>query len=114
MGEFSEVGDTISEFASENATVVVGTVIDESMGDAIKVTVVATGLGNIVSTQKAGNISLVEQRLPGKKNVEVNYSDLELPTVMRTPGRRVAVASGHGSESLDWLDVPTFIRNQAD
>ncbi len=45
LGEFSEVGETVEEFASEEATVVVGTVIDTSMKEEIKVTVVATGLG---------------------------------------------------------------------
>ena len=45
LGEFSEVGDTIEEFASDDATVVVGTVIDPELGDEMRVTVVATGLG---------------------------------------------------------------------
>ena len=45
LGEFSEVGDIVREFASDSATVVVGTVIDPEMTDELKVTVVATGLG---------------------------------------------------------------------
>ena len=44
LGEFAEVGDTIEEFASEDATVVVGTVIDPELNEDLKVTVVATGL----------------------------------------------------------------------
>jgi cell division GTPase FtsZ len=47
IGEFEEVGNTIKEFASENATVVVGTVIDPDMKDELRVTVVATGLGRL-------------------------------------------------------------------
>ena len=46
LGEFSEVGETIEDIASEDATVVVGTVIDPDMTDSLKVTVVATGLRN--------------------------------------------------------------------
>src|SRR5690606_10700815 len=45
IGEFQEVGNTIKEFSSDDATVVIGTVIDPDMGDKIRVTVVATGLG---------------------------------------------------------------------
>lgn len=114
LGEFSEVGDTIHEFASEDATVVVGTVIDDSMGDFIKVTVVATGLGVIAGQQKSVNMSLVEPRLPSKNNGEPDYNRLDQPTVLRNQGRRVAMGGGMGVESLDYLDVPTFIRNQAD
>ena len=52
LGEFTEVGDTIEEFSSDNATIVVGTVIDENMTDELRVTVVATGLGNIEAAPK--------------------------------------------------------------
>ena len=52
LGEFSEVGDTIAEFASDDATVVVGTVIDPEMTDEIRVTVVATGLGELVAAEQ--------------------------------------------------------------
>ena len=51
LGEFTEVGDTISEFASADATVVVGTVIDPEMKDELRVTVVATGLGPMVKPE---------------------------------------------------------------
>ena len=65
LGEFAEVGDTIEEFASDNATVVVGTVIDPDLTDILKVTVVATGLAE---DAKRGSLSrfsrLGTQRAP--------------------------------------------------
>ena len=74
MGEFEEVGTIIKDFASENATVVVGTVIDQNLGDEIRVTVVATGLA---SDDKAGDtaVRLVKAAVPE----EVDYKTLESP-----------------------------------
>ena len=81
LGEFSEVGDTIEEFASENATVVVGTVIDPQMSDELKVTVVATGLGSealrtplqVVDTQPKTNVEGEEPRGIVKGNWRVRW-----------------------------------------
>jgi cell division protein FtsZ len=113
IGEFEEVGNTIKEFASENATVVVGTVIDPEMKDEIRVTVVATGLGR-------GDAEVPEQpvKLAIKNTGELDYGQLERPTVMRH--QTVAVAGGgrHGAASqepdLEYLDIPAFLRRQAD
>ncbi len=52
IGEFQEVGNVIKQFASDDATVVVGTVIDPEMANQIRVTVVATGLGKPVATAR--------------------------------------------------------------
>lgn len=112
IGEFEEVGNTVKEFASENATVVVGTVIDPEMSDEIRVTVVATGLG------RENEISEQPVKLAYKNTGEVDYSQLERPAVMRH--QHVAVAGGgrHGAAApeadLDYLDIPAFLRRQAD
>ena len=110
IGEFADVGEIIDEFASEQATVVIGTVIDEEMKDELKVTVVATGLGGIarqkVSVDKpaihAGN--------------DIDYSKLDRPTVMRQQAARHHERSIGTSEArdLDYLDIPAFLRRQAD
>jgi cell division protein FtsZ len=109
IGEFQEVGDTVKQFASDDATVVIGTVIDPEMTDEIRVTVVATGLG-----QAAGfgeKPMKVVRRTPVKGSREPNYSDLEKPAVQR----RRAVGDGVTGESLeDLLDIPAFLRRQAD
>jgi cell division protein FtsZ len=107
IGEFQEVGETVKEFASDDATVVVGTVIDPEMSNEIRVTVVATGLG-----QPAGfaeNPMRVVRRSSGR---EPNYSDLEKPTVQRKRAVGDGLAGSEASEDL--LDIPAFLRRQAD
>jgi cell division protein FtsZ len=109
IGEFQEVGDTVKQFASDDATVVIGTVIDPEMTDEIRVTVVATGLGQAMGF--AEKPMKVVRRTP-LKGREPNYSDLEKPAVQR----KRAVGDGvTGGESLeDLLDIPAFLRRQAD
>jgi cell division protein FtsZ len=108
IGEFEEVGNTIKAFASENATVVVGTVIDPELSGELRVTVVATGLGNgLDRTEKP---KLVVDR---GNNGEVDYDKLERPAVMRKKvvGDRFDAEPG---ANLDYLDIPAFLRRQAD
>jgi cell division protein FtsZ len=108
IGEFQEVGDTVKQFASDDATVVVGTVIDPEMANEIRVTVVATGLG-----QAAGFAEKPMKVVRRTTNRELNYADLDKPAV----ARRRAVGDGMTgtTESLeDLLDIPAFLRRQAD
>jgi len=107
IGEFDEVGTTIKEFASENATVVVGTVIDPEMSGDIRVTIVATGLGNL--KDNASGIKLVQNA-----DINVDYRDLERPTVMRNNTAEAEEEITTGSGDADYLDIPAFLRRQAD
>ncbi len=121
LGEFSEVGDTISEFASDQAIVVIGTVIDPDMGDEICVTVVATGLGG---QQIERPTKVIDNTKHGSKNVDFN--SLDRPAVMRKSAgtapeldkafeEKPALAKAVGAESdMDYLDIPAFLRKQAD
>lgn len=108
IGEFQEVGNTIKEFASDDATVVIGTVIDPDMTDRIRVTVVATGLG-----QSAANVESPMRivRRPAA-NAEPNYHGLDKPTVQRK--RAVGDGLQHGGLQEELLDIPAFLRRQAD
>ena len=113
IGEFEEVGNTVKEFASENATVVVGTVIDPDMRDELRVTVVATGLGE--QAMKSGDkpqtppMEIVKNRATG----EPNYEELDRPTINRRTPKKVA-NGGTQAEDMDYLDIPAFLRRQAD
>ncbi|MEX2163854.1 MAG: cell division protein FtsZ [Sulfuricaulis sp.] len=106
IGEFEEVGNTIKDFASDDATVVIGTVIDPEMHDELRVTIVATGLG------------LEKQRKQPYKVVKTgtgttDYEDLETPTVIRN--RRTERPVGVSNEAaIEYLDIPAFLRKQAD
>ncbi len=117
IGEFEEVGNTVKEFASENATVVVGTVIDPDMRDELRVTVVATGLG---SEAKAKSVeqqpTLVHVRTPDVDKTTGGV-DLDRPTVLRNKNKaaqRAQAIGGNSAEDMDYLDIPAFLRRQAD
>jgi cell division protein FtsZ len=113
IGEFQEVGDTVKQFASDDATVVIGTVIDPDMNDEIRVTVVATGLGQAVGF--AEKPMKVVRKVPAvaPRAREPNYNELEKPAVQRK--RAVGDGVTGSSESLeDLLDIPAFLRRQAD
>jgi cell division protein FtsZ len=113
LGEFTEVGDTISEFASEQANVVIGTVIDPTMGDEICVTVVATGLGGLHERPT----KVVDNTNTGKN---IDFNSLDRPAVMRRgtqaqPSSQPSMAKAVGADSdMDYLDIPAFLRKQAD
>ncbi len=108
IGEFQEVGNTIKEFASDDATVVVGTVIDPDMTDRIRVTVVATGLGHSLANAEAP-VRIVRRAAAA---AEPNYHGLDKPTVQR----KRAVGDGLNEAGLqeEMLDIPAFLRRQAD
>ncbi|HFQ91361.1 MAG TPA: cell division protein FtsZ, partial [Chromatiales bacterium] len=111
IGEFEEVGNTVKEFASENATVVVGTVIDPEMSDELRVTVVATGLGREEAYEEPP-MQLVQKRVVNNDE-EVDYKALDRPTVIRNDMSAEQAALKEGT-NLDFLDVPAFLRRQAD
>jgi cell division protein FtsZ len=108
IGEFQEVGNTIKEFASDDATVVIGTVIDPDLTDRIRVTVVATGLGQLAS-HAASPMRVV--RRPAQA-IEPDYQQLDKPTVQRKRAGGDGLQEGTLQEEL--LDIPAFLRRQAD
>jgi len=124
LGEFSEVGDTISEFASEHAIVVVGTVIDPSMKDDIAVTVVATGLGGM---QIEKPTKVVDNTVRNPRTT-ADFHNLDKPAVLRKKESDRIKAEGEGAHEerrplqkavgaesdMDFLDIPAFLRKQAD
>lgn len=108
IGEFEEVGNTVKEFASENATVVVGTVIDPDMSGELRVTVVATGLGNEVQAVTDIPTLVVDKTING----DVDYAQLDRPTIKR---RQETTDTSTGADAnLEYLDIPAFLRRQAD
>ena len=121
LGEFSEVGDTIEEFASEEATVVVGTVIDPEMADELKVTVVATGLGSEATRAPLQVVDAPASTRPAvvETDAEPDYRDFDRPPVLRNKARRTTggqaaaeVPADAGGE--EYFDIPAFLRRQAD
>jgi cell division protein FtsZ len=112
LGDFNAVGETIEDFASPDATVVVGTVIDPELKDELRVTVVATGLQG----------PTVEKRLPEarvvvnntRKPLREDYADLDKPTILRKASSGAAAVQARADNDFEYLDIPAFLRNQAD
>jgi cell division protein FtsZ len=121
IGEFDEVGNTVRDFADDDATVVVGTVIDPELTDELRVTVVATGLGEgkRAKERKPGaeepTMRLVST---DRESVLPDYRDMDRPAVYRKGLAMAAAAQAQldpsGEPDLDYLDIPAFLRRQAD
>jgi cell division protein FtsZ len=119
MKEFEEVGSTVSDLASEDATVVMGTVIDPDMGDDLRVTVVATGLG-----ESARSSSFHEKPIRLVANGPSGRPDTGLPDegaveeFNRDRDQRIANVGNKDlferQKDIDYLDIPSFLRTQAD
>ena len=115
IDEFETVGNAVKAFASENATVVIGTVIDMDMTDELRVTVVATGIG----TERKPDISLVSNRAPRVVNDEFklqsNGGAVASNSITSESLRSSMQEDKHESGSdLEYLDIPAFLRKQAD
>jgi cell division protein FtsZ len=115
--EFHVVGDTIKQFASEDATVVVGYVIDPEMTDQIRVTVVATGIGRPAAIRGIPVQPKIEvvagSRGPRRSGIE-SYADYETPANLRRRQRAVGDDLRADASGESYLDIPAFLRRQAD
>ena len=127
MKETREVMNTIRAFAAEDSTVIFGTVCDEAMGDSLRVTVVATGLGRAsakkVSTPfmvirtgtdngPAGMVQAAPAPVPA-----TDFNDLDKPAIWRTRDARESVqarVSAMEDSGAERYDIPAFLRKQAD
>ena len=150
IGEFEEVGNVVRQFAADDATVVVGTAIDEGLEGELRVTVVATGLGQeqkaqLRTVQQAvqsrvaaagGGAQYGAQQYGGGSTAGAGgpaqaapspYGNYEKPTVIRKTARGnsqgVSQGSGHAGQGksagnsghdVEYLDIPAFLRRQAD
>jgi len=124
MKETREVMNTIRAFAAEDATVIFGTVRDDSMGDALRVTVVATGLGRAASKKQSTPFTVVRT---GTDNAPLmvnatkegaasgsDYSHLDTPAVWRSRESAQSRVSALEESGSDRYDIPAFLRKQAD
>jgi len=129
IGEFQEVGQIVKQFASDDATVVVGTVIDPELDNQVRVTVVATGLGRPAATARAPNVAPRERETTPARERDArsevgmrvvrrtalsssDYAPFDKPTIQR----QRAVGDGLRAEAdpEELLDIPAFLRRQAD
>lgn len=123
IGEFEEVGDVVKEFISDDATVVVGTVIDPDMIDELRVTVIVTGLGDkrqhVAAKPTANQRAKVLETRRGDGSLD--YQQLDRPAVLRRQaqvmGEQVSIPKitptvSQSTLEVDYLDIPAFLRKQ--
>jgi cell division protein FtsZ len=118
MKEFEEVGGTVSDLASEDATVVMGTVIDADLGDDLRVTVVATGLGEPIrsSLTREKPVRLVANGTTGTA-ATVTGEEASGDTDSQKENDLLRAGGGdlfERQKDIDYLDIPSFLRTQAD
>ena len=125
IGEFEEVGEVVKSFTSEDATVVVGTVIDPNMTDELRVTVVVTGLGdkaaqvsrgnNTISVPRATKIGVTENT---KVDGTIDYRKFDKPAVLRNTVSIIVDDVDNDNlvtsveKNIEYLDIPAFLRRE--
>ncbi len=116
MREVHEVMNTVKDFTAEDATVIIGTVIEENMQNDLRVTVVATGLGELANSTQTKPLSVIHTRTgtdDATSEDAVNWRELDIPAVSRT-NRRDATVEAMKQSGVEALDIPAFLRKQAD
>jgi len=115
LQEMYDVMGTIKAFSAESAHPIIGTVYDESLGDQLRVTIIATGLSGRPLARQQKPFTVVTART-GTDNqpMEVDYGALEMPAVMRSKRNRDATVEAMRQSGVEMLDIPAFLRKQAD
>ena len=120
MKEVNEVMSTVREFAADDAHIIFGAVYDEDMGEEIRVTVVATGLGQAQAKRQSFEvINTPVMRANGTDGFAhsaaggIDYSHLDVPAVVRK-GRSSSTVEALANSGVDRYDIPAFLRKQAD
>ncbi|OQW42134.1 MAG: cell division protein FtsZ [Proteobacteria bacterium SG_bin4] len=114
MREVHEVMNTIKDLSAEDATIIVGTVIDEDMADNLRVTLVATGLGSVASQSQGQSSPLTVVHTRTGTDDRDSIFSAEEPAVMRTGRRSNATVAAMRQSGVDPMDIPAFLRRQAD
>ena len=118
LREVHEVANTVRAFAAEDATFIYGTVIDSTMDDRLRVTIVATGLGGGMQRREQRPLTMVQPSLVARTGTDdavggPDWPPLEEPAVMRKR-RSSAAVDALKQSGMDTLDIPAFLRKQAD
>ncbi len=109
IGEFDEVGNMVRSYAADNATVVVGTVLDPNVHDELRVTVVATGLGRDerIADPSIAPVATGPSASPAAKTTIAETIDIDR-------SKRKREQRQYDEKSPNYLDIPAFLRRQAD
>ena len=114
LQEMYDVMGTIKAFSSESAHPIIGTVYDDTLGDQLRVTIIATGLGRPPVRQQKPLTVVSAKTGTDNQPLEVDYGALEMPAVMRSKRNRDATVEAMRQSGVEMLDIPAFLRKQAD
>jgi cell division protein FtsZ len=114
LQEMYDVMGTIKAFSSESAHPIIGTVYDDALGDQLRVTIIATGLGRPAARQQKPLTVVSAKTGTDNQPLEVDYGALEMPAVMRSKRNRDATVEAMRQSGVEMLDIPAFLRKQAD
>lgn len=120
MREFNEIGDVVHQFASEDATVVIGTALDPELNDDVRVTVVATGLNRGALRQSARREEVTAVQRPrivartGTDDMPVDYLQAARQPSRGPTDPQPSKKAPMAEPQIDYLDIPAFLRKQAD
>jgi cell division protein FtsZ len=114
LQEMYDVMDVIKAFAAESATVIAGTVYDDDLGDELRVTIVATGLGKAHARTQMKPLQVVQATGTdgAMAGGNVNYEELDAPAIIRR--NRNQTVEAMRQSGVEMLDIPAFLRKQAD
>jgi cell division protein FtsZ len=115
LQEVYDAMEVIKAYAADSASPIIGTVYDDALGDELRVTIVATGLGKTTARLQPKPLTVVMQATGtdgGSVGAAVNYEELEAPAVMRR--NRNQTVEAMRQSGVDMLDIPAFLRKQAD
>ncbi len=112
LDEFETVGNTIRAFASDNSTVVIGTSLDPEMNDELRVTVVATGIG----TDNYPETTIMKKKQSNQPILDYRYQQHGMAPLPKSvkPNKIINDQTKQYNKEQDYLDIPAFLRNQAD
>src|SRR5262245_10830607 len=114
LQEMYDVMGTIKAFSAESAHPIIGTVYDDALGDQLRVTIIATGLGRPPMRQQKPLTVVTAKTGTDNQPLEVDYGALEMPAVMRSKRNRDATVEAMRQSGVEMLDIPAFLRKQAD
>jgi cell division protein FtsZ len=115
LQEIYDIMDVVKSCASDTVSPIIGAVYEEGLGDDLRVTIVATGLGKGAVRPQSKPLAVVTAKT-GTDNqpMEVDYGALEMPAVMRSKRNRDATIEAMRQSGVEMLDIPAFLRKQAD
>jgi len=114
LQEMYDVMGTIKAFSADSAHPIIGTVYDDALGDQLRVTIIATGLGRPAVRQQKPLTVVTAKTGTDNQPLEVDYGALEMPAVMRSKRNRDATVEAMRQSGVEMLDIPAFLRKQAD